>query len=129
MRIFSLCAALVLAASPLMAQTSDTETDSAATCVLSFNGKIYSEGPCEGTFFEEGVTDVSGTVEESGQAWQIVIDEEKGSGVLIGANAKEAPRPVRNRPMLASSRFDVAAKSATPAAKTRIAGKTNRRGP
>ena len=86
MRIFSICACLMLAASPLIAQTSDTETDSGSTCVLSFNGKIYSEGPCEGTFFEEGVTDVSGTVEESGQAWQIVIDEEKGSGVLIGAD-------------------------------------------
>lgn len=86
MRILSICAAVIVAASPLIAQTSDTGTDSAATCVLSFNGKIYSEGPCEGTFFEEGVTDVSGTVEESGQAWQIVIDEEKGSGVLIGAN-------------------------------------------
>ena len=84
MRILSLCAALMLAASPLKAQTSGAETDAAATCVLSFNGKIYSEGPCKGTFFEDGVTDVSGTVEESGQAWQIVIDEEKGGGVLIG---------------------------------------------
>ena len=55
-----------------------------ARCTLTYKESVNAKGPC--TFFEEGaVVDIKGTVEENGQKYIAVIDNNKNEGLLIGA--------------------------------------------
>lgn len=82
---FALAAAFSLTATAIAAQASDDDSVT-GTCVLSYLGKIYANGACEGTISDDALTDLSGTADGSGASWQLVIDGAAGTGVLIGAD-------------------------------------------
>ena len=53
-------------------------------CALTYKTSVNAEGPC--SVLQKGpVVAVKGTVEENGQKYNAVIDNNKGEGVLIGA--------------------------------------------
>lgn len=55
-------------------------------CTLSFKGRVYAKGPCEGVTIDKKATEITGTVPENGVRYNAIITEEKKSGVLLGAD-------------------------------------------
>lgn len=55
------------------------------TCTLSYKGRIYSQGPCEGVLINHHITEVTGTIPGEGYAYRAVINEFDQTGVLLGA--------------------------------------------
>lgn len=54
-------------------------------CTLSYKGRIYSQGPCEGVLINHRIAEVSGRMSDDALTFRAVINEDDQTGVLLGA--------------------------------------------
>ncbi len=61
------------------------EVNLSGECILSYKGRIYSQGPCKAVIMNNKAVEVTATVPENNVKYNAIISEEKQTGVLIGA--------------------------------------------
>ena len=54
-------------------------------CTLSYKGRVYAQGPCQGVLINNRVTEVMGTMAESGLGYRAQLSQGTRSGILFGA--------------------------------------------
>ena len=54
-------------------------------CEISFEGKVYVGGPCKVVVRDNTFTSIKGKNAENGVSFNLVVDETKGTALLMGA--------------------------------------------